>query len=120
MLSCKAKALEWQVFMEKMLLSALFDIYGGMLTKKQRETAEMYFSCDLTLSEIADQNGVSRQSVFDSLAKTEKTLCGYEENIGFYRERENKLSLVRSLYAFAETLPEDKRQQLISILEKGN
>ena len=60
----------------------LYDCYGGMLTEKQREYIEMRYNQDLSLGEIAEMMGVSRQAVFDNLTRTEALLRRMEENIG--------------------------------------
>ena len=60
----------------------LYDCYGGMLTEKQREYIEMRYNQDLSLGEIAEVTGVSRQAVFDNLSRTEALLRRMEENIG--------------------------------------
>ena len=60
----------------------LYDCYGGMLTDKQREYIEMRYNQDLSLGEIAEMTGVSRQAVFDNLSRTEALLRRMEENIG--------------------------------------
>ena len=61
----------------------LFDLYAPLLTATQREITELYFNFDLSLGEIAEQKGVSRQSVSDCLAKSRKQLQGYEEKLNF-------------------------------------
>lgn len=68
----------------------LFDCYGGMLTQKQREYIDMRYNQDLSLGEIAQLQGVSRQAVFDNLARTEALLRRMEENIGCV-ERDMKI-----------------------------
>ena len=60
----------------------LLDYYGGMLTDKQRECFDMRYNQDLSLGEIAEMMGVSRQAVNDNLKKTEALLRRMEENIG--------------------------------------
>ena len=60
----------------------LLDYYGGMLTEKQRECFDMRYNQDLSLGEIAEIQGVSRQAVFDNLTRTEALLRRMEENIG--------------------------------------
>ena len=60
----------------------LLDYYGGMLTDKQRECFDMRYNQDLSLGEIAEAMGVSRQAVNDNLKKTEALLRRMEENIG--------------------------------------
>ena len=63
-------------------LALLFDHYGGMLTDKQRECFQLRYEQDLSLGEIAESMGVSRQAVNDSLTRTEALLRRMEENIG--------------------------------------
>ena len=63
-------------------LAMLFDTYGGMLTDKQRDCFDMRYNQDLSLGEIAQELGVSRQAVNDNLTRTEALLRRMEENIG--------------------------------------
>ena len=63
-------------------LALLFDTYGGMLTDKQRDCFDMRYNQDLSLGEIAEEMGVSRQAVNDNLTRTEALLRRMEENIG--------------------------------------
>ncbi len=75
--------------MEALEIALLYDYYGGMLTGKQSEYFDMRYNQDLSLSEIALAQGVSRQAVFDNLARTEALLRRMEENIGCVkRDRE--------------------------------
>ena len=55
-------------------LALLFDYYGGMLTEKQRSCFDMRYNQDLSLGEIAEELGVSRQAVNDNLTRTEALL----------------------------------------------
>ncbi|MCQ1528027.1 YlxM family DNA-binding protein [Lutispora saccharofermentans] len=59
----------------------LFDFYGQLLTDKQRDIVEMYYSNDLSLSEISEQIGISRQGVYDALKRAETTLEEYETRL---------------------------------------
>ena len=68
--------------MDALEMTLLFDYYGGMLTDKQRDCFDMRHNQDLSLGEIADALGVSRQAVCDNLTRTEATLRRMEENIG--------------------------------------
>lgn len=61
----------------------LWDLYSPLLTATQREITDLYFNYDLSLGEIAEQKGVSRQSVSDCLQKCRKQLEKYEEKLGF-------------------------------------
>ena len=68
--------------MDALHMALLFDYYGGMLTDKQRDCFDMRYNQDLSLGEIAEELGVSRQAVNDNLTRTEALLRRMEENIG--------------------------------------
>lgn len=63
----------------------LWDIYNPLLTETQREVTDLYFNCDLSLAEIAEQKGCSRQSVSDTLQKARRLMEEYEEKLHFSR-----------------------------------
>ena len=63
----------------------LWDLYSPLLTATQREISDLYFNYDLSLGEIAEQKGVSRQSVSDCLQKCRKQLEEYDKKLGFTR-----------------------------------
>ena len=68
--------------MDALQMALLLDYYGGMLTDKQRDCFDMRYNQDLSLGEIAEELGVSRQAVNDNLTRTEALLRRMEENIG--------------------------------------
>ena len=68
--------------MDALEMALLLDYYGGMLTDKQRDCFDMRYNQDLSLGEIAESLGVSRQAVNDNLTRTEAALRRMEENIG--------------------------------------
>ena len=63
-------------------MTLLYDYYGRMLTDKQQEYIDMRYNQDLSLGEIGQLLGVSRQAVCDNLTRTEALLRRMEENIG--------------------------------------
>ena len=63
----------------------LWDLYSPLLTTTQKEITDLYFNYDLSLGEIAEQKGVSRQSVSDCLQKCRKQLEKYEEKLCFLK-----------------------------------
>lgn len=71
--------------MDKVSFIALWDAYRGLLTPTQQEITDMYFNLDLTLSEIADEKGITRQGVSECLKTCKKQLEEYEEKLGFCR-----------------------------------
>ena len=68
--------------MDALEMVLLLDYYGGMLTDKQRECFDMRYNQDMSLGEIGETLGVSRQAINDSLTRTEALLRRMEENIG--------------------------------------
>ncbi len=71
--------------MDKIQFMRLWDLYGGLLTPTQREITAMYFELDLTVSEIAEQKGISRQGVSECLALCKKQLKEYDDKLGHDR-----------------------------------
>lgn len=63
-------------------LALLFDYYGELLTEKQQTCFDLYYNQDLSLGEIAQETGVSRQGVHDSLTRAEAALRTMEEKTG--------------------------------------
>ena len=67
---------------EQLTRTMLFDLYGELLTKKQREYFHLHYNEDLSLSEIAESEGISRQGVWDNIRRAEEALRRTEEKIG--------------------------------------
>lgn len=61
--------------------SLLFDFYGELLTEHQKEIYERFVADDLSLGEIAEEVGISRQGVHDLIKRCNQTLRGYEEKL---------------------------------------
>ena len=60
----------------------LFDFYGEMLTDKQKEMFDLYYNEDLSLAEISEHVGITRQGVRDSIVRAERALREMEEKLG--------------------------------------
>ena len=67
-------------------ISILLDIHGKLLTQKQYKLLDDYYNNDLSLSEIAENENITRQAVRDNLKKGENNLFEYEEKLGFMRK----------------------------------
>ncbi len=70
---------------ETFQMCLLFDFYGEILTEKQKELFDLYYNEDLSLSEISENLGITRQGARDGIVRAERIL----------QEMERKLSLVR-------------------------
>lgn len=66
-------------------MSMLFDFYGDMLTDRQREFYDLYYNEDLSLAEIAENYGITRQGVRDVIVRAEATLTELEDKTGIIR-----------------------------------
>jgi hypothetical protein len=76
-------------------MTLLFDFFGDLLTDKQREYFDYYYNDDLSLSEIAEITGISRQGVRDIIVRSENLLREYEERTGVvkrFQEMQRSLS----------------------------
>ena len=89
--------------MEDMHFLRLWDLYHGLLTKTQQEITNLYFNCDLSLAEIAEEKGCSRQSVSDCLAVCRKQLEEYEEKL-------HAVAVSDALENFAKKYPEHRKE----------
>ena len=69
----------------------LLHAYGDLLSNAQLEILTDYLDCDLSLSEIADNRGISRAAVEDAIKKRMKKLDSFEETIGYVSKKENIL-----------------------------
>ena len=81
-------------------MSYLLDFYGNVLTEKQRDMMQQYYNMDLSLSEIADNFGITRQGVRDSIKRGESVLLELEEQVGFaekYRSLMDGIDKIKTL-----------------------
>ena len=85
---------------DRMMQSMLLDFYGELLTERQRSCYDLHVNEDLSLSEIAEQCGISRQGVWDNIRRAEQAL----------REIEEKTGLVRRFTALRQGLASVERQ----------
>ncbi len=83
---------------ERDYLNVLFDIYGKLLTDKQRKYFIDYYHDDLSLAEIAEENNVSRNAIHDMLKKSVEELLKYEE----------KMNLAKKIEKIKELIKDDK------------
>ena len=67
---------------DQLEMTLLFDYYGDLLTEKQRTCFDLYYNQDLSLSEIAEQAGISRQGVHDTLVRAEAQIGQFEAAVG--------------------------------------
>lgn len=92
-------------FMAKDLqVALLLDYYGALLTDKQRDFISLYYDEDLSLSEIAENEGITRQGVRDSIKRAETLLFEMEEKLGFAKRLENLDEGLKKITAYASEI----------------
>ena len=97
---------------KKVEISMLCDIYGKLLTEKQFEFIDDYYNNDLSLSEIAENNNITRQAVRDIIKKGERKLFEYEEKLLFMKKtitQEQKIQLILSELTKIQTNSSDRK-----------
>ena len=107
-------------------ISYLLDFYGDVLTEKQQAVMEQYYNDDFSLAEIAENFGITRQGVRDSIKRGEGILLELEDKVGFaarYKAVQESLAKVEELtkdirfcnannYAVSEQIDRDARDIL--------
>jgi len=106
-------------------INYLFDIYGRLLTDRQQEVLQYYFSEDYSLSEIAGHYAISRQAVHDLIRRAVESLEKLEHKLGLYvmYENQNKLLDEADRILLVPELTQAQRKRLESIirnLKKNN
>ena len=84
-------------------MTMLFDFYGEVLTERQKEFFDLYYNEDLSLAEIAENYGISRQGVRDAIVRSETILRDTEDKLGLvkkYGSYESKLDEIRQAAAY--------------------
>ena len=74
------------MFEKDLNVGFLLDFYGDVLTERRRDALDFYYNNDMSLSEIAEEMGISRQGVRDLIKKAEEELLFYEEKLGLAKK----------------------------------
>ena len=97
----------------------LLDFYGEVLSENQREMMDLYYNEDFSLSEIADEIGITRQGVRDAVRRAEESLDTLEEKLGLIArfdrlrtQRAEILALLSDARAPRESVIEEARKKL--------
>lgn len=108
------------VEMEKNVeISMLWQIYGELLTEKQKQFIDYYYNNDLSLSEIAENENITRQAVRDIIKKGERKLFEYEEKLLFMRKTINQEKQIQHILLNLNKIEKDTSDKQISnILEQ--
>ena len=85
-------------------MAMLFDFYGDLLTERQREFYDLYYNEDLSLAEIAENYGISRQGVRDVIVRAEATMSEIEEKTHIIRRFHQSRAAIAAIDAAADAL----------------
>ena len=85
--------------MERAQICRLLDYYGGALSERRRALLDLYYNDDLSLSEIGENCGITRQAVRDALKRGVAELCALERAVGYAAQSERILALARQIRA---------------------
>ena len=102
-------------FVEKTLL---YDFYGELLTKKQREIYESVILEDYSLSEVAEDMGISRQGVHDMIKRCTKALEGYEEKLHLYEKFQNAKNKVERIHTLTKEFHQNQNEAIMEEIEQ--
>lgn len=95
---------------KNLYISSLLDIYGRFLSEKQKALTEHYYNDDLSLSEIAENEGITRQGVCDNIKRAEAKMQTWEKECGYCKK-------FLRLKELSEKAGADKGEALKEILE---
>ena len=111
------------MFEKNLKLTYLLDFYGDVLSERKQSVLSLYYNEDLSLAEIADEIGISRQGVRDLIKKAEEELIFLEEKLGLEKkfnsasaQSDKILDLIKKENASPELYEE--MQTLIQILKQ--
>ena len=102
-------------------MALLLDFYGDTLTDKQRDYFEQYYGADLSLSEISENEGITRQGVRDVISRTEAILQEMESQLGLVARYGNLLAVSNKLAACAKEIYDinDRRYMNAAIKQRA-
>lgn len=92
-------------------MALLYDFYGDMLTDRQKEFYDLYYNEDLSLAEIAENYGITRQGVRDVIVRAEAILTELEDKTGIIRRFQKMQSQLSDIDRFADSIMEMNDQR---------
>ena len=87
-------------------IAVLLDFYGDMLTEKQRSFLDYYYNDDLSLSEIAENEGITRQGVRDAIKRAETQLFDMESKLGIAKRFEDLRASINEIIDYSNMISE--------------
>lgn len=100
-------------------MALLLDFYGETLTEKQRTLFDFYYNQDLSLSEIAENEGISRQGVHDTISRAETALETLEKQLGCVARSREIARIADEILTAARDLPDGETARRIMTLARS-
>ncbi len=97
----------------------LLDCYGSLLTDRQYSLLDGYYNEDLSLAELAEPLGISRQAVHDSIRRGERQLEAFEAQMGIAKRLRQYRALFTEIEALSRDLTGDAAAQIAEAANKG-
>ncbi len=102
---------------DRLFISIYNDYYGSLLTDYQRQLIDGYYNLDMSLSELAEEHGISPQGVRDALKRAEKQLVGYEEKLGLVKKSQSVVDLLQEALPDCGEVVQERIKKAIDILK---
>lgn len=99
---------------KKFEIGLLNDYYGGLLTEYQTKLLSRYYDEDLSLKEIAEEEGVSRQAIADVIKRSSEKLVEYEEKLGLVEKISSIIDKIEQVMVSVDTETAEKLNSILS------
>lgn len=106
--------------MKDLNISLLLDFYGNLLPDKQLDMMEQYYGEDLSLSEIAENSGITRQGVHDSIKRAASELKQYEQKLGLierFSDITDAANQIKAIIGRVSNLSESSIKEIMTLLD---
>lgn len=103
-------------------ISFLLDIYGNLLTEKQKYIMDLYYNNDLSLKEISELTKTSRQAIYDIIKRCDKLLTNYEDKMLLFKKSiekdKNKKNILIDLNNIVSNINDDELKKIFMKMKK--
>jgi len=94
-------------------ISLLYDYYGNLLPERQRQVIHLYYEENLSLAEIGQEFGISRQGVHDALKKAQKALDEYESQLGLIQRFSETTEAIRMIDEQLQSIMQENKANTV-------
>lgn len=109
----------YKMFEKNLKLASLLDFYGEVLSERKQSVLSLYYNDDLSLAEIAEEIGISRQGVRELIKKSEEELIFLEEKLGLKKKFNEALSQSDKIFARleAERVSDELKEEMQALVQ---